>query len=282
MERPLFSVCELSLPGSTFMEDLKLCTDLGLDGISVDEKKIDGMDYRRLHQDMRAAGIRASVCAPRTLSILPSAVIPGRSQDPEERIQDICSSIAKFAVFQPATVFIATGPAGAYDERSARSLVVKGLQAAGKAAAQAGVTLSIEPMRPAHRETWSTIFSLPDALELIDEVGEDIKITYDIWHLWISDDIVNLTRRHAGRLAGVQVSDYRWPTRSGADRILPGQGIIPFPALLGALEQGGFGGWYDLEVFSDVSFPDSVWKRDPHEWVAEGFRGFLAAWERRN
>jgi sugar phosphate isomerase/epimerase len=281
MTEPLFSICELGLPTTDFEQDLDLCGKLGISGLSVDEKKVENLDFQDLRDRLARLAIRPAVCAPRTLSILPSPAIPGPDKDPELRAADICKSISRFAALDPTTVFLATGPAGEYDAASARRIVVDGVRAAAQAAKEAGVVLSIEPMRPAHQAQWTIITSLPEAFNLIEEVGEDIKITYDVWHLWNSPDILPLTKRYADQIVGVQISDYRNPTRMSADRLLPGQGIIDLPSIFGALEQGGYSGWYDLEVFSDFSLPDSIWKREPLDWVGDGKRGFTEAWEKR-
>jgi sugar phosphate isomerase/epimerase len=63
------------------------------------------------------------------------------------------------------------------------------------------------------------------------------------------------------------------------DRVLPGDGTIDMPSMIGALERGGFTGWWDLEIFSDDGragddFPDSIWKRPTPEWVREGKEKF--------
>jgi sugar phosphate isomerase/epimerase len=54
------------------------------------------------------------------------------------------------------------------------------------------------------------------------------------------------------------------------DRVLPGQGEIDLYSIFEALEDGGFRGWYDLEVFSGLDLPDSIWKRPTREWVKDG------------
>jgi sugar phosphate isomerase/epimerase len=68
------------------------------------------------------------------------------------------------------------------------------------------------------------------------------------------------------------------------DRVLPGDGTIDIAAMVRALEKGGFSGWWDLEVFSDDGrdgndFPDSVWKREPLDWVADGKQKFERIYE---
>jgi sugar phosphate isomerase/epimerase len=56
---------------------------------------------------------------------------------------------------------------------------------------------------------------------------------------------------------------------------------MDLPAILGALESGGFDGWYDMEVFSSETYPDSLLRLPPEELVRRGREGFLRAWEAR-
>jgi sugar phosphate isomerase/epimerase len=57
--------------------------------------------------------------------------------------------------------------------------------------------------------------------------------------------------------------------------------VIDLPRILGALEAGGFDGWYDLEIFSAETYPDSLLALDPAELTRRGRAGFLRAWEAR-
>jgi sugar phosphate isomerase/epimerase len=155
---------------------------------------------------------------------------------------------------------------------------VEGLQEASKVASEVGVNLSLEPMRSEYKDEWCFINDIPQSLQLIEDVGGGMKILYDTWHLWDTQDVVPLTREYAGLVAGVQIADYREPTRVMLDRVLPGDGVIDFHAIIGALEDGGFDGWYDLEVFSSTELPDSIWKRPQAEWVAEGRDKFFKIW----
>ncbi len=49
----------------------------------------------------------------------------------------------------------------------------------------------------------------------------------------------------------VQVSDHKATTMRTMDRAMPGAGIAPIGPLLHALADGGYDGWWDLEVISD-------------------------------
>ena len=81
----------------------------------------------------------------------------------------------------------------------------------------------------------------------------------------------------------MHVDDWRDPTRSWCDRVLPGDGIADTAGLLGVLRDGGYDGWLELEIFSDdglmeTEFPDSLWKLDPTELIRRGRDATLAAW----
>ena len=49
----------------------------------------------------------------------------------------------------------------------------------------------------------------------------------------------------------MHVCDRREPTRGWADRALPGDGGADVPSILRALDDAGWDGLYDIEIFSD-------------------------------
>jgi sugar phosphate isomerase/epimerase len=57
--------------------------------------------------------------------------------------------------------------------------------------------------------------------------------------------------------------------------------------MFGVLDDAGFDGWYDVEVFSDCGlfgqdYPDSVWKRDAHDVATRAVTQFDRIWQARN
>jgi sugar phosphate isomerase/epimerase len=84
----------------------------------------------------------------------------------------------------------------------------------------------------------------------------------------------------------VHVDDWREPTRGWADRVLPGEGAADLPAILGVLEDVGWDGFYDLEIFSDngafgSAYPDSLWELDAAELARRGREAFTKCWSER-
>ena len=283
-DQPRFSLCGLAFPDTTLEQDIEIAREIGAEGLGIDERKLGDRDPEWAAELLAAAGLSATICVPEVMSFLPGPHMQDPA-DPEERIQAVTRGIERLSKLDPAAVFCISGPLGDLSPEEARRITVEGLKRAHAAAEDAGVPLCFEPFRRVEPNDWSHVYGIEDALEILDDAdASDVGICYDVWHLWdSSDEIVELTRRHANRVSGVQLSDYREPTRSWQDRVLPGDGVIDLPALLKALREGGFDGWYDLEVFSDDGrfgddYPDSVWKLPPVEIARRGRQGFLDAW----
>jgi sugar phosphate isomerase/epimerase len=283
---PRFSICELTTLNRSFEEDLRIYPETGAEGIGLCEMKLPADDDMRAARLLAESGLRATICLPAVLSVLP---IPGFGgpDEPEQRVEAICQWLRRIPTFGGVTGVVLTGPQGTRSEQEARAIVVQGLRTVARAAREAGVGIGLEPIHASAKDTFTMITTLPETVALIDEVGEsNLGIMFDTWHLWDTPDVLAHIARWAPRFVGVHVNDWREPTRSWADRVLPGDGAMDLPALLGALEAGGFDGWYDLEIFSNdgtfgADFEDSLWKQDPVDVCRRGRTGFLRAWEAR-
>jgi sugar phosphate isomerase/epimerase len=279
---PRFSVSQFSTLNQGFDEDLEAFAAGGAEGIGIAEAKLpeNGND-REAVAKFRASGLEATVCLPSLLAILPLPDFPG-PDDPDERIEALAASIRRLARFEPATVLCLTGPAGDLDEAEARRVAVGGLRKLARVAREEGVQLALEPIHAQWADRFTLAATVPDALDLIDETGEPIGLMFDTWHLWDTPDLLEHVRASAGRFAAVHVNDWRADTRGWDDRALPGDGVIDLPAILGALEAGGYDGWYDLEIFSSETYPDSLLQLPAAELVRRGREGFLQAWAARS
>ena len=282
MSRPRFSVSEFSTLNRTWEEDLAAFADGGAEGIGIAEIKLpEDRDGESLAQ-LRDSGLQATICLPAQLSILPNALGPD-PVEPEARIESLSTSIRRLAPFGPAMVIFLTGVPGELDEADARRIVVDGIRELGRVGREAGVRVAIEPIHRSAKAEFTIITDLPGTEALLDEAGDDfVGILFDTWHLWDTPDVLEHARRLAPRFPSVHVNDWRAETRRWDDRALPGEGIMDLPAIIGALEGGGFDGWYDLEVLSSEEYPDSLLGLDPVELVRRGRDGFLRAWEARH
>jgi sugar phosphate isomerase/epimerase len=278
---PRISLCELAFPFTTFEQDLAIWTRVGATGMSIDERKLVGAADAAYVGLFKDSGLRAAVCATNTLYLLPmQQATPTRpdpgSMDTDARVEVLCNGIRRLAAFEPDVVLCCTGPAGERSPEDARRIVIEGLREAARVAAEVGTQLAIEPMREQVRLNQTIITSLEDALDLIEEIGDErVGIVFDTWHMWDSPRVLDNLRRFGRQIAGVQVADYRDPPRTARDRMIPGEGCANLPALFDALQAGGYDGWYDLEIFSD-----ELWQLDPREFAQRSVDGLRRVWAR--
>ncbi|MCU0783896.1 MAG: sugar phosphate isomerase/epimerase [Verrucomicrobia bacterium] len=153
-----------------------------------------------------------------------------------------------------------------------------------RTAADIGVRIGLEPVHTSIKGDWTLVSTVPETLDLLAEVDEpNLGVVFDTWHLWDTPDVLKRAHIYARQFVGVHINDRCEPTRSWKDRVLPGDGVIDLPTIFGALDAGGYDGWYDMEIFSDDGsfgdhYPDSLWKLPPVEVVRRGRAGFLLAW----
>jgi sugar phosphate isomerase/epimerase len=279
--RPPFSISQITTLAATFESDLRAYAAAGVDGIGIWEIKLpEGGDDQALEQ-LEASGLGRAAAVPAVPSILPLPLMEGPA-DPRERIDAICASVHRLARFEPSSVVCLTGPG---DDRDT---VVEGLRTIGDEAERAGVRIGLEPINRIGGEDWTSISSLQEAAELLDDADRPaLGIQFDSWHVWNTAEVVEEIERHAHRFVGVHIADWREPTRGWADRVLPGDGVADLPALLGTLERAGWNGFYDLEIFSDNgtfgnAWPGSLWDVPEEELARRGKEAFERAWSARN
>jgi sugar phosphate isomerase/epimerase len=276
---PRISVSQVSTLAAGFADDVRTYAAAGLDGMGIWEMKLgDGPDDEAVAL-LRESGLGSATAVPAVPSILPLPLLAG-PDDPRERIDSILRSLHRLAPFEPAAVLCVTGPGD-------RAAALRGLREVVAEAEQLGLRVALEPFQREGLENWSIPSTLGDAAAVVEEIGSPaLGIQFDVWHLWNTPELFDEIERHAPLVAGVHVNDWREPTRGWADRVLPGDGVAPVAAILGALDRAGWDGFYDIEIFSDngtfgVAYPDSLWDVDGAELVGRGRQQLLECWVER-
>jgi sugar phosphate isomerase/epimerase len=257
------SISQITTVTQPFADDLDAYRTAGAEGIGIWEMKLEDDSLERF----RRSGLEAATAVPAVPSVLPLPLMEG-PDEPEARVEAICTSIRRLAAFEPPCLLFLTGPG---DDRQA---ILEGLRAIGAEGARSGVRVALEPIQREFAHFWTVVSSLDEAVTLIEEAGADIGLMYDTWHLW--REPVEQIERHRERIYGVHLADWRTPTRNTNDRVLPGEGAIDFAPILDALRWDGL---YDLEIFSDAELAGSLWQEDPRELAARGVdrvRGVLS------
>ncbi|MBX3436557.1 MAG: sugar phosphate isomerase/epimerase, partial [Planctomycetaceae bacterium] len=141
---------------------------------------------------------------------------------------------------------------------------VDGLTEVLDLAGEYGVTLALQPMHRLFRDEWTFLNTLDDTLDILSRIDHPcLRMAFGTYHLWQEPRLCERLVELAPLLATVQISDWRTP-RCDNDRVLPGDGVIPLREILALLEQGGYGGSYEVEIWSS-----ELWKRDPFQLIEE-------------
>jgi len=274
-QQPRFSISQVSTLTASFADDVRAYTGAGVEGIGVWEIKLDDSSLA----EFQASGLSSATAVPAVPSVHPLPLLPGPATV-RERVDALLRSLEVLAPYAPSAILCFTGPGD-------RATAVRGVQEIAREAERLGLRLALEPFQLEGIESWSILNTLGDAAEFVDEVGsEAVGIQFDVWHLWNTPDLLDEIPRHAHLIAGVHVNDWREPTRGWADRVLPGDGATDLPAILGVLEDVGWEGFYDLEIFSDngafgSAYPDSLWDLDAAEFARRGREAFTHTWSKR-
>jgi sugar phosphate isomerase/epimerase len=274
-QQPRFSISQVSTLAASFTDDLHAYAAAGVDGIGIWELKLGDSSLA----EFRTSGLGSATAVPAVPSVHPLPLLPGPDTG-RERVDALLRSLEVLAPYEPAAILCFTGPGD-------RGAAVRGVREIAREAEWLGLRLAVEPFQAEGVESWSILKTLGDAAGFVDEVGSDaVGIQFDVWHLWNSADVLDEIPRYAHLIAGVHVNDWREPTRGWADRVLPGEGVADLPAILGVLEDVGWEGFYDLEIFSDNgtfgnAYPDSLWDLDAAELARRGREAFFNCWSKR-
>ena len=169
------------------------------------------------------------------------------------------------AIGAQCLVLIAGGlPPGSKDLAGAHAQVRDGLAALLPYARSAGVPLAIEPLHPMTAPDRGCVNTLAHANDLCDELGQGEGVAIDAYHVWWDPDLPRQIARSRGRILSYHVCDWLVPTRDLVfDRGMPGDGIIDLRRLRAMVEDAGYRGHCDVEIFSAQNW----WKRDPDEVI---------------
>jgi 4-hydroxyphenylpyruvate dioxygenase len=113
-------------------------------------------------------------------------------------------------------------------------------------------------VRVAVEFNWSPIIkSLKSAVLLCKQVSHpQVGVLFDPAHYYTTTTkLADLTAETVRWITHVHMNDMRDKpgdlSNCNSDRVLPGEGVLELPALIGALEQHGYTGYYAIEMFND-------------------------------
>ncbi|TCU18465.1 sugar phosphate isomerase/epimerase family protein [Rhizobium sullae] len=158
-------------------------------------------------------------------------------------------------------------PGSSKDIGAARQMVSNGIEAILPHAEAAGMPLAIEPLHPMYAADRACVNTLAHALDICEQLGENVGVAIDVYHVWWDPDLANQIAR-AGRMKRIfahHICDWLVPTKDMlTDRGMMGDGVIDLKGIRQMVEKAGFFGAQEVEIFSTENW----WKRPADEVIA--------------
>jgi sugar phosphate isomerase/epimerase len=149
------------------------------------------------------------------------------------------------------------GSVATKDIAAARTQVSDAIADMMEYAKQASMPLAIEPLHPAYAADRACVNTTKQALDLCDALDPNrtglLGVALDVYHIWWDPDLLpQIERAGKGRLLAFHVCDWLVPTKDLLnDRGMMGDGVIDIKRLRNAVEAQGFGGYSEIEMFSN-------------------------------
>jgi sugar phosphate isomerase/epimerase len=286
--RPELAVSQFTTYHNSFEQDVAAYVAAGVRHIDVVERKMsDQPDIaRRQAQLISEEGLTVIGFTPRVHALFPDSLSPAPA-DPARRAEAFMASLDFVAQCWPGQdipVVTVTGRAPDFNYAEAYGAAIQQYARIADYAAEGGLRVMLEPLSPVLMNTDTFICTWARAVDFVRQLGRpNFGLLCDVWHLWDEPGFVGSLEEASDLIFGVQISDWpRGEPRCFGDRLIPGDGTIDFPCFFGALERAGFQGPYSLEIFSEDSLPDSLWRQPVAELLARAGEALSRLWEERH
>lgn len=184
----------------------------------------------------------------------------------EAAIQDNLFAIEQAAAIGAPSIVLVCGADGRQSLEKSREQIAEGIIKLIPAAKSAGIKLSIEPLHPMYAGDRSAINTLKQANDMAELINSEwVGIAVDVYHLWWDETLQFEIKRCAtnNHLFAFHVCDWNVPTTDFLnDRGLMGDGCINIPEIRSWVEETGFSGYNEVEIFSD-----KYWATNQNEYL---------------
>ncbi len=240
----------------------------GVRGITVWRQWLEGRDIAQVGRTLRAAGIEiVSLCRG---GFFPAADAAGR----QAAIDDNLRAIDEAEALGAPLIVLVCGADPSRPLSQSRDQIAEGIAAVLPRAERANVKLAVEPLHPMYADTRSAVNTLRQANDICDQIDSPfLGVAVDVYHLWWDPELKSQIERcgRAERIFAFHVCDWRTPTEDLLnDRGLMGEGCIDVPQIRGWVEENGFHGFVEVEIFSN-----RYWAMDQSEFLDKVKDAFL-------
>jgi sugar phosphate isomerase/epimerase len=240
----------------------------GIKGISIWRHLLEGKDLKSIKAMLDAHQMEV-------VSLVRGGFFP--AVDAEQRdlaLEDNRLAIDQAAALGAPLVVLVCGADPRQSLEISLQQIQKGITALIPHAQNNGVKLAIEPLHPMYAGDKSAVVSLGQANDMCEAIASPwVGIAIDVYHLWWDNELKNEIIRCGKNknILAFHVCDWRVPTIDFlTDRGLMGEGCIPVRQIRMWVEEAGFDGYNEVEVFSE-----RLWAQDQKLYLEDIKKSYL-------
>lgn len=247
---------------------IQRCSSAGIGGITVWRDALTGRDIRKTGNNIRSAGIEV-------VSLCRGGFFPAPTK--EERaaaIEDNISAIHDASELGAPMLVLVCGALPGQSLHESREQIRGGIEACIKVAESSGVKLAIEPLHPMYAGDRSAINTIAQANAMAEYFDSPfVGVAVDVYHLWwdptLQAEIMRCGKNN--NLFAFHICDWMVPTMDMLnDRGIMGEGCINVAEIKKWVEDAGFQGYNEVEIFSDRH-----WNSDQEEYFEKIKQAYL-------
>ncbi len=254
--------------------DIRVAGQVGYDVIELRDGKLDQFlahgsldDVRRM---LREVGVAAW-----TINAISRVGVDGAAGT--ARAVARCRELSRYAqAIKCPWVLVVPGPTDGRTDAQVMSDTVATLREMADAAVEFGISVAFEFMG----FPWAAVRDVAGAWAIVQEANRpNLGIIVDTAHFYAGGSTLESIREvDPERLVVLHINDVEdvpKPDITDGHRLYPGEGVIPFQDILGAVRATGWDGVLSVELFRE-----EYWKQDPLAVAREAKAKAVAVWER--
>ena len=240
----------------------------GIKGISIWRNVLEGTDLREAKKLLDDSPLEV-------VSIVRGGFFSSLEKSRRlDAIEDNLKAISQANILGAPLLVLVCGSDSRQPLEKSREQIMEGIIKILPEAMSAGVKLAIEPLHPMYSGDRSAVNTLAQANKMTEDINSEFAgVAVDVYHLWWDNNLHSEIKRCGKnrKLFAFHVCDWNVPAVHFLnDRGLMGEGCINIPEIRNWVEETGFDGFNEVEIFSE-----KFWAMDQNDYLEKIKNAYL-------
>lgn len=240
------AICELTTYRWSFEEDVLHYAAAGIEGIGIWRQKLSDYGEQPARELLAEHRLKVS-------SLFWAGGFTGAgAHSHDEAVEDACDALRLAAELGAGCLIVHSGGRAMHTQKHVRRLLLLALDKLIPLAEKLKVAVALEPMPSAAGADWTFLSCLEDAAELAGRYQTPaLRLVLDTYYWGLDPELEERLPQIVPHLALVQLADSKSPPTREPNRCRLGDGQLPLPSILRALNQAGYQGGYEIELMGE-------------------------------